>query len=149
MKICCSFSFTKLMQNCSKPFFPKISNPYISSIPMLYPWTWVSMALLTRYKKIKWRSYIKSEPITNWFTHSLTLTVWMTTYFHKVIKQSCINAFSQSISCIQCLLHIKCHINCVRLCSPLAVKPAASQFALQIILLHVKQECRICKCWKK
>ena len=21
MKICCSFSFTKLMQNCSKPFF--------------------------------------------------------------------------------------------------------------------------------
>lgn len=50
MKICCSFSFTKLMQNCSNPFLSKISNPYMSRIPILFPATFVCIASLTCWK---------------------------------------------------------------------------------------------------
>lgn len=56
MKICCSFSFTKLMQNCSNPFFWRRLKTQIGLLLYIHskppgPSTWASCHASTLYRK--------------------------------------------------------------------------------------------------
>mmetsp|Transcript_26615 Transcript_26615/g.83277 ORF Transcript_26615/g.83277 Transcript_26615/m.83277 type:complete len:226 (-) Transcript_26615:285-962(-) len=61
LKSCCSFSFVKLMQSCSKEFVSKISNPKMSRMPMnrapALPPAGRSDALMRSTSQSKRRSY--------------------------------------------------------------------------------------------